>query len=72
MKNYLLMLLLACSFGTVAIGCADEVNAETDDINTDTDEDADEGAAGSGDTDVTFDECEAACNDDACVAGCSD
>lgn len=73
MKNFLFLLLLAVSFGTVAIGCADEVNAKTDDITTDNDDDADEGAAGMGDPEpVDVDECEASCNDDACVAACSD
>jgi hypothetical protein len=76
MKNLLMMLLLAVSLSTVAVGCADEVNAETDDINTDNEPDPEEGAAGMGDpepdpvTDV--DECVAACNNDACAAACSD
>lgn len=73
MKNLFLMLCLALSLGTAAVGCADEVNAETDDINTDTDDGADEGAAGMGEPDTDdVDSCAASCNDDACVAACED
>jgi hypothetical protein len=73
MKTLFLMLCLALSMGTFAVGCADEVNAEGD-INPDEDDGADEGAAGMGDPEPVddVDECVAACNDDACAAACED
>jgi len=74
MKNLFLMLCLALSLGTFAVGCADEVNAETDDITTDNDDDTDatEGAAGMNADQDDIDECVASCNDDACAAACED
>jgi hypothetical protein len=66
------------SFAAMALplfGCADEVNAKTDDITTDNDDDDDdvvqEGTAGNpADEDPDVAECVAACDDDSCAAAC--
>ena len=72
MNRIFMALWLSFAMCLPLFGCADEVNAKTDDITTDNDDDTTEGTAGEGpvDEDPDVAECVASCNDDACAAAC--
>ena len=72
MNKLFLALFLSFALGLPLVGCADEVNAKTDDITTDNDDDDDttEGTAGNPSEEDPEAECVAACDDDECVAAC--
>lgn len=76
MQKLLVILGLLVAFSTGLVGCADDIDARGARVDTDTNMDNDEGAAGmSGSTNQGAEdddgECAAACDDDECVAACN-
>jgi hypothetical protein len=73
MNKLFLALWLSFAMALPLIGCADEVNAKTDDITTDNDDDTTEGTAGNPQEEDPEAECVAACEEDeGCAAACTD
>ena len=73
MQKLLITLILAFSFAGGLYGCADDIDARGNKVDTDTDtEEGTGGTAGVGPVEDDTDECAAACDNDECVAACSD